>query len=154
LTATRLPRYPLQAILRLVLGKGERKIMKTHYMAALAMLAGAALGAAATQGLHAQAKPTAYVIAEIDVTNPDAYMKEFVPLGEKAILNGGGKYLARGGKTVSFDGEPPKPRTAVLAFENIKKAQEVFTSSAYREARKIGDKYGKFRLFAVEGVSQ
>jgi uncharacterized protein (DUF1330 family) len=100
------------------------------------------------------AKPTAYVIAEIEVTNPDAYMKEFVPLGEKVILNGGGKYLARGSKTASFDGEPPKPRTAVLAFENIEKAQEVFTSSAYREARKTGDKYGKFQSFAVEGVSQ
>jgi hypothetical protein len=57
--------------------------MKTHCMAALAMLAGAALGAAATHGLHAQTKPTAYVIAEIEVTNPDAYMKEFVPLGKK-----------------------------------------------------------------------
>jgi hypothetical protein len=30
---------------------------------------------------HGQAKPVAYVIAEIGVTNPDAYMKEFVPLG-------------------------------------------------------------------------
>jgi hypothetical protein len=43
-------------------------VAASYYMAPLAMIAGAALGAAATQGLHAQAKPIAYVIAEIEVT--------------------------------------------------------------------------------------
>jgi hypothetical protein len=38
----------------------------------LAMLAGAALGAAAVEGLHAQAKPPVYQVVEIDVLNQDA----------------------------------------------------------------------------------
>ena len=42
----------------------------------IALMIGFGLGAAATQGLRAQAKPPAYVISEIDVTNPDAYAKE------------------------------------------------------------------------------
>ncbi len=46
--------------------------MKANYKLAIALLAGAAIGALAMQGLHAQAKPTAYVIAEIDVMNPEA----------------------------------------------------------------------------------
>jgi len=41
------------------------------------MLAGAAIGAAAVNGLHAQAKSPLYVVSEIDVTNPDAYGKEY-----------------------------------------------------------------------------
>ena len=43
--------------------------MKPNYKVAVAMLAGVALGALAVQGLHAQAKPPVYYIAEIDVTN-------------------------------------------------------------------------------------
>jgi hypothetical protein len=49
--------------------------MKTRYTVMLSMIAGAALGGAAIQGLHAQAKPPVYLVTEIDVTNPDAYAK-------------------------------------------------------------------------------
>ena len=46
--------------------------MKTKYTVALSMLAGAMLGAAAIQGLHAQTKPPIYYVAEIDTANLDA----------------------------------------------------------------------------------
>jgi uncharacterized protein (DUF1330 family) len=128
--------------------------MKANHKLAIALLAGAAVGALAMQGLHAQAKPTGYVVAEIDVTNPDAYAKEFLPLAGKALMDGGGKFLVRGGKTATIDGEPPKSRVAVIAFETIEKAQAAYASPAYREARTIGEKYAKFRIFAVEGVPQ
>ena len=127
--------------------------MKTRYTVALSILAGVALGAAAVQALHAQAKPIAYVVAEIDVTNPEPYEKEYVPIAAKAVTDGGGKYLVRGGETAAIYGEPPKPRIAVMAFESMKKARAAFNSSAYKEAKKVGDKYAKFRIYAVEGVS-
>ena len=57
--------------------------MKTNYKIAIALVAGTALGAAAVQGLHAQAKPPAFVVAEIDVTNQEAFVKEFTPLASK-----------------------------------------------------------------------
>jgi uncharacterized protein (DUF1330 family) len=132
----------------------QEEIMKTYYTITLSMLAGAAVGAVAIQGLRAQVKPTAYVIAEIDVTNQDAYVKEFVPINQKALRDSGAKYLARGGKIVVIDGEPPKALTAVLAFENIDKAQAALTSPAYKEAREIGNKYAKFRIFILEGLPQ
>jgi len=127
--------------------------MKIHSVIAVSALAGAVVGAAAMQGLHAQAKPPAYVVAEIDVTNQEAYMKEYAPVAGKAIQDGGGKYLARGGKTTSFDGEALKSRITVIAFENIEKAQAVFSGNVYREARKTGEKYAKFRIYAIEGVA-
>ena len=128
--------------------------MKPCYTVALSILAGVAIGAAAVQALHAQAKPPAYVVAEIDVTNPEPYEKEYVPIAAKAITDGGGKYLVRGGETAAMYGEPPKPRIAVMAFESMEKAQAAFNSSAYKEAKKVGDKYANFRIYAVEGVSQ
>ena len=127
--------------------------MKTHYTIALSICAGVAIGAAAVQALHAQAKPPAYVIAEIDVINPGPYDEEYVPPAAKAIADGGGKYVVRGGDTAAFFGEPPKPRIAVMVFESMEKARAAFDSSAYREAKKVGDKYAKFRVYAVEGLS-
>jgi hypothetical protein len=73
--------------------------MNRHITLGLAIVAGAALGAAAVQSLHAQAKPVAYVVSEITVTNQDAYDKEYVPPVVKSIQDGGGKFIARAGKT-------------------------------------------------------
>jgi uncharacterized protein (DUF1330 family) len=82
------------------------------------------------------------------------YDKEYVPPAAKAIADGGGKYVVRGGDTAAFFGEPPKPRIAVMVFESMEKARAAFDSSAYREAKKVGDKYAKFRVYAVEGLPQ
>jgi len=128
--------------------------MKTYATVALATLAGFGLGALAVQELHAQAKPPAYVISEIDVSNQDAYGKEYVPLAQKALRESGQKVLASGGKTLSISGEPPKSRIVLSVFESLDKAQAAYTSQAYREARMIGDQYAKLRIFVVEGVSQ
>ena len=124
--------------------------MKSPHAVALALLAGIGLGAVAVQGLHAQTKPPAYVIAEIDVIDQDGYAKEYVPAALKALNP---KFLSRGSKTLSFRGEPPK-RIVVFAFEDLDKAQAAFTSAAYNDAWTIGSKYAKFRIYAVEGVPQ
>jgi uncharacterized protein (DUF1330 family) len=127
--------------------------MKTRYTVALSICAGIAAGAAAVQVLHAQARPPVYVIAEIDVTNPEPYEKGYVPGAIKAIADGGGKYIVRGGETAAIFGEPPKPRIAVMVFESMAKVRATFDSSAYKEAKKVGDKYATFRVYAVEGMS-
>ena len=127
--------------------------MKTRFTVVLSVLAGAALGAAAMQTLHAQTKPPAYVVGEIDVTNAEAFAKEYLPNASKAIRDGGGKYLVGGGRSVAFYGEPPK-RIAIMAFESLEKAEAAFRSPAYTNAKKIGDKYAGFRIYVVEGQPQ
>jgi uncharacterized protein (DUF1330 family) len=120
----------------------------------LSMLAGVALGAAAIQTLHAQAKPPAYVITEITIKDQDGYTKEFPPPVTKAIQDAGGKFIARGGKTITFSGAAPAPRVVVIQFESLEKAQAWNDSAAQVTAQKIGDKFATFRGFAVEGISQ
>jgi len=125
--------------------------MKTRYTVALSVLAGAVLGASVIQGLHAQAKPPAFVVAEIDISNREAFVKEFVPLGTKALATGSGfKTLARGNKTVSIEGAAPK-FVAINHFDNMDEAIKAYNSLEYKEARKIGDKYATFRIYATEG---
>lgn len=127
--------------------------MNGHLKLAIGTLVGAAIGAGATAQLHAQAKPPAYVISQIDVRDADAYAKEYVPLANKALAASGQKRLVSGGKTVSLSGEPPAARVVVSMFDSLEKAQAAYTSPAYLEARKIGDKYATLRIFAVEGIS-
>ncbi len=127
--------------------------MKTQYTVALSLLVGVAVGAAAIQGLHAQAKPPAYVVAEIELSNPEAFVKEFAPLAQKALATGAGyKAMARGNKTVSIEGAAPKSRIVINHFDNMDEALKAYNSQAYKDARKIGDKYAKFRIYATEGV--
>jgi uncharacterized protein (DUF1330 family) len=128
--------------------------MNAQIKIGLAMLVGFGLGAGAVEELRAQARPPAYVISEIDVTNADAYAKEYVPLANKALADSGQKRLVSGGRTISVSGAPPASRIVVSVFDNLEKAQAAYTSPAYLEARKIGDKYGKLRIFAVEGIAQ
>ena len=64
----------------------------------LAMVVSAALGAAAVQALHAQAKPPAYNFAEITIKDQDGYNKEYLPVITKALTDAGGKFIVRGGK--------------------------------------------------------
>ena len=127
--------------------------MKTSYTVALSMLAGAALGAAAIQGLHAQAKPPIYQVTEIAITNEDAYIKEYVPKAQAALKAAGARVLAAGRPT-GIEGDPPKSRLAVLAWDSMEKLQAYRNSAAFKEVRMIGDKYAKFRGLAVEGTPQ
>jgi uncharacterized protein (DUF1330 family) len=124
-----------------------------RYAAALSLLAGFAAGAAAIQGLHAQAKPPTYVVVEIDVQEPEKYWKEFVPVADKVFTDAGGKFLARTGPAAVITGTPPR-RAALIAFENLDKAQASFRTEAYKELRKTGQKHATFRIYALEGVPQ
>jgi uncharacterized protein (DUF1330 family) len=128
--------------------------MDARFRLGLAVLVGIGVGAVAVEALHAQGKPPAYVISEIDVTNAEGYAKEYVPLANKALAESGQKRLASGGKTVSLAGAPPASRVVLSVFESIEKAQAAYTSPAYLDARKIGDQHGRLRIFAVEGVAQ
>jgi uncharacterized protein (DUF1330 family) len=98
-------------------------IMKTRYTVALSMIAGAALGGAAIQGLHAQAKPPVYVVGEIDVTNVDAYTKDYVPLARASIKNSGGKLLAASQKVTALEGTAPSSRVTINVFDSLEKAR-------------------------------
>jgi uncharacterized protein (DUF1330 family) len=133
--------------------------MKTYYTVTLAMLAGAAIGAAAVSGLNAQTKAPLYVVTEIDVTNPDAYGKEYAPKAQALIKSAGGRFVAIGGvagagagKVTAFEGEAPK-RATLQVWDSMEQYQAYRNSSAFKEVRQIGDKYAKFHTFSIDGVT-
>jgi uncharacterized protein (DUF1330 family) len=127
--------------------------MKTNRTLVLAVLVGIAIGVAGAVAIHAQqvkAAP-AYMIGEVDVTDPATFQKysEKVP-GTLAAFNG--HFLVRGGKTQALEGDPPK-RIVVIAFDSMKQAQSWDDSPAYDAIKPIRQSAAKSRLFIVEGVA-
>jgi len=133
--------------------------MNINSKIALAVVAGAALGAAAMQGLHAQAKAPVYFVAEIDVSNPHAYAKEYASKARAIIESHGGHFLAIGGaaatagKVTAFDGDAPK-RVVVQQWDSMDKIEAWRNDPVYKALRKTGEKYATFRSFAVDGLPQ
>ena len=128
--------------------------MKTRHTVTLAMLAGFGLGAFAVQGLHAQAKPPVYQVVEIDMLDPEAYTKDYVPKAQAAIKAAGGKFLAAGGKTTTIEGEPPKSRVVIQQWDSLEKVQAYRNSTVFKDLLPLRDKLAKFRSFVLGGVPQ
>jgi uncharacterized protein (DUF1330 family) len=120
----------------------------------IAMLAGAAVGAAAVQGLHAQAKPKAYLVTEIevlDVAAADAYGALIRPTQTAA---GGRVFRTAGGKVVLFEGAAPPKRVALTEWDSLEQAQAWFNSAARKDLMPQRDKAEKvIRSYAVEAVN-
>lgn len=126
--------------------------MKIRSIVALSLAVGMVIGAGAIEGLRAQVRPLAYVVGEINVTNQEGFAKEFGPMARKALaLAPGYRALVLGGKTVSIAGQPPNGRVIINVFDNLDAAVAAYNSPAFKEAKKIGDKYATFRTYAVEG---
>jgi uncharacterized protein (DUF1330 family) len=113
------------------------------------MVAGAAVGAAAIQSLHAQAKPKVYFISESEVLDRaavDAYNSRV----QQAIKAAGGN-LVVGEKIVAVLGDPPK-RVGVTEFESLNKAEAWVNSPERKALAPQRDKAVKFvRQYIVEG---
>ncbi len=92
---------------------------------------------------------SAYVIAEIDVEDPEGYEK-YKPLANESIAKHGGRFLSRGGKTGVFEGEW-SGRVVILEFESIDAARAWYFSEDYQAAAALRHQSSKGRLIAVEG---
>ena len=127
--------------------------MKTYYTVALAALTGVGIGGLAVQSIHAQAKPPAYYIAEINVTNEDLYNKQWAPKVDETITTAGGVYVAHGTNIERIEGAAPN-RVLIIKWDNIDKLTAWRESEAYMKTLPILDKAVKsVRSYAVEGVN-
>ena len=124
--------------------------MNTKFKIALSVLAGAALGAAAVQGLHAQAKPKAYIVTELEVLDAAANAA-FTPLIRAAQTAAGGRNLrTAGGKVVAFVGTAPKS-VGITEFDSLDQAVAWRNGQAWKDLSPQRDKAIKIiQQYAVE----
>lgn len=99
----------------------------------------------------AQAAPPAYIVAELVVTDPVAYTRDYAAFVEPIVKAHGGRYLARGGTVEAIEGAAPAARIAILEFPSMAQARGFYGSPEYRKLAAIRQKYSTGRLFLVEG---
>ena len=126
--------------------------MRSSYIAVLSMVIGAGIGAGAIHVLHAQAKPPIYMIGNNEVADSEGYARDYLPEAQASLKAHGARYIAAG-KGTAIDGEAPKGRVVIIVWDSMEQLLGWRHSPEYEAARKIGEKYAKYNLIAVEGVS-
>lgn len=125
--------------------------MHTNSKIALAVVAGATLGAAAMQGLHAQDKLKAYGVAEVEILNPGA-QPTFLKAAREAITAAGGRSLRTvAGRVVPVEGESPPQHLALIEWDSADDAVAFYKSKAWTDLAPERDKFEKvIRRYVVE----
>lgn len=92
----------------------------------------------------------AYVIVEIDITDPVGY-EEYKKQASDTVHKCGGKYIVRGGTTEVLEGEWQPKRIVVLEFPSMQQAKEWLNGEGYRKPRKLRHQTAKTNMILVEG---
>ena len=93
----------------------------------------------------------AYVICDIEVTDPVAY-EEYKKLAASSVASHGGGYIVRGGATEVLEGEYQPSRVVVLEFPSADDARRWYGSESYGAARQVRAHAARASLTLVEGV--
>jgi uncharacterized protein (DUF1330 family) len=94
----------------------------------------------------------AYMIAEVDVQDPEAYeaYRKAVPA---TIAQYGGRYLARGGRTEVLEGDHLPKRMVILEFPSFEQARDWWASEEYREPKLIRQRTATTDLILLDGLA-
>ncbi len=94
----------------------------------------------------------AYVIAEVEITNPDGY-KEYASTVPATVAQYGGRFLVRGGKSHVLEGEWPERRRVVIEFPSVEAARKWWDSPEYAKPKALRRANSKGRLLLIEGAA-
>lgn len=112
-----------------------------------AVMAGLAVGSAwAVQDTTKKA----YIVVQVDVTNPPQYA-EYMKLSPGIIAKFGGRFIARGGRTVTLEGPTVTSRVVLVEFPSFERAQEFYNSPEYEAAKKVRAGAANAQFILVEG---
>jgi len=95
---------------------------------------------------------TAYVIVEMIVTDP-VRIEDYRKLAGASVAQYGGRFVVRGGRSETLDGDWHPQRLVVLEFSNLDQAKRWHASPEYKAAREIRDRAASTRMVAVEGTA-
>ncbi|MEO8250255.1 MAG: DUF1330 domain-containing protein [Burkholderiales bacterium] len=94
---------------------------------------------------------SAYIIANVTVTNPEQY-EEYKKLSSAAIKTHGAEVCVRGGKVELIEGDWAPERLVVLKFPNVEAAKAFDASPEYAKARTARQGAATMRMIVVQGA--
>ncbi len=94
---------------------------------------------------------SAYIIANVTVTNSDQYA-EYRRLSSLAMQAHGAEVCVRGGAVEVLEGDWHPDRVVILKFPSVEKARAFYDSSEYGAARAARHGAAVMRMVVIEGV--
>jgi uncharacterized protein (DUF1330 family) len=95
--------------------------------------------------------PSAYILANVDVTNPQQY-EDYKRLSTLAMQAHGAEVCVRGGAVEVLEGDVKPARTVLLKFASKEKAKAFYESPEYQAAKKAREGAAVMRMVLIEGV--
>lgn len=126
-------------------------IISSKSMAAAIVVMVMSMTSAFAESTTSSEAPMAYYIAEFDVTDPIG-LKPYAEQAEATFKPFGGRYIARRGQVESLEGEPPRSRVIIIAFDNMERARAWYHSPEYSKIRPIRQRSGQTKAYIVEGL--
>ena len=93
----------------------------------------------------------AYVIGEIEVTDPATY-EDYRKQVLATVTKYGGRFIVRGGRVEPLEGGWTPKRVVALEFPSFEQAQKWYGSSDYAPLIKLRQKAARGKLILVEGA--
>ncbi|HXT35440.1 MAG TPA: DUF1330 domain-containing protein [Chloroflexota bacterium] len=93
----------------------------------------------------------AYILVEIEVTNPEEYAR-YREMAPALIAAFDGKYLTRGGATETVEGTWQPKRLVILEFPSMERIHEFYDSPAYAEAKLLRQNSTKSTMVFQDGI--
>ena len=94
---------------------------------------------------------SAYVIIEIDIIDSVGY-DEYKKLAGATVEKYGGKYIVRGGRAETLEGDWNPKRIVVLEFESMQRAKDWLNCEEYSEPRKMRHRTARTNMLLVDGA--
>ena len=93
----------------------------------------------------------AYVIAQIEVTDPEGYAR-YREMAPATVEQYGGRYIVRGGEVEALEGDWAPTRLVILQFDSVERAKEWWNCEEYAEAKALRQRTTKSKLTLIEGL--
>ncbi|MCA8902644.1 MAG: DUF1330 domain-containing protein [Hyphomonas sp.] len=101
---------------------------------------------------EAAAVAKGYILAEIEVKNPEPY-KEYLAVVTPMVAAFGGTYVVRAGQAEAREGAEPAGRMVVLEFPSLAAARAFYDSPEYAQVKHFRTDNAVSRLIIMEGAA-
>lgn len=118
----------------------------------LGLVLATACASAPAPSERAVAVAKGYILAEIEVANPDPY-KDYLGVVTPIVTAYGGTYIVRAGQSEAREGAAPAGRMVVIEFPSFAAARAFYDSPEYAAIKHLRTDNAVSRILIVEGAA-
>lgn len=94
---------------------------------------------------------SAYIVVQVDVQNPTKY-EDYKKLVPPSLEKFGGKFVVRGGRTETLEGDWAPKRFVIVEFPSLERAKAWWSSREYADAKALRQATASTQMIVAEGL--